>query len=92
MKERNIEINKVNSLLLYCKCLSFERLKAWVTYFKRKKKRLREKVFSFHGEIRLSGVNEIKDFQGNIEVCPRERGLYPDLSLYIEPINMCVGG
>ena len=60
--------------------------------FQKKKKRLREKVFSFHGEIRLSGVKEIKDFQGNIEVCPWERGLYPDLSLYIEPINMCVGG
>ena len=92
MKETNIEINKVNTLLLYCKSLSFERLKAWVTYFKRKKKKWRDKVFSFHGEIRHSGVKEVKDFQGNIEICPWERGLYLYLSLYTGPINMCVGG
>lgn len=90
MKETNIEINKVNTLPLYFKSLSFERPK--VTYFKRKKKRWRDKVFPLYGEIRLSGVKEVEDFQGNIDACPWERGLYPDLSLYSERINMCVGG
>lgn len=80
-------------MLLYFKNLSSERPKAWVTYLKRKKKkRWRDKVFSFHSEIRLSGVKQVKDFQGNSEVYPWERGLYPDLSVYTEPINMCVGG
>lgn len=75
----------------------FQKSKLWKTqgmsniFEKEKKKRWRDKVFSFHSEIRLSGVKQVKDFQGNSEVCPWERGLYPDLSIYTEPINVCGG-